>query len=140
MATVLSAPANRAARDGPGRPVPMMMASKCFMQLVRLLSGACPLRPPLPAFCRSDARRYRRRTIPTSGASEPSVHTCHDVLLSLARAPCHRGNVKIADPSPRQPGCDLLQQPAVAIRIMEGGKRVVTRMCRVRTIDAETSK
>src|SRR5438270_11561591 len=62
------------------------------------------------------------------------------MFFCLSQELRHRGNVKIADPSPRQPGCDLLQQPAVAIRIMEEGERVVTRMGRVRTIDAETSK
>src|ERR1700734_1414656 len=31
IATVLSAPANRAAKDGPAWPVPIMIASKCFI-------------------------------------------------------------------------------------------------------------
>src|SRR5215831_5408706 len=44
MATLMPAPANRAARDGPAWPVPMMIASYCFMLAVSwyLLCGAQP--------------------------------------------------------------------------------------------------
>src|SRR5512146_2528221 len=62
------------------------------------------------------------------------------MVLCLAQKLRHRGNVKIADSSPRQPGCDLLQEPAVAIRIVEGGERVVTGMRRVRTAGPKSSK
>src|SRR5271165_7029949 len=64
IATVLPAPANRAASDGPAWPVPMMIASKCFVVLVnaRPLRGACLLELPLRESCRFDARQCRRRT------------------------------------------------------------------------------
>src|SRR5215467_7847156 len=93
MATVLPAAAKRAARDGPAWPVPMMMASKCFMRPLRLgpRLGAYPLALPLRESFHLGVPRCRRRTIPTSGAWEPSVHTCHDVLPSLVTAPSASG-------------------------------------------------
>src|SRR5215469_13375681 len=57
MATVLPAPANRAARDGPAWPVPMMIASTCFI-LVRPPYGVCPSDQPKPS---ADAPRLLRR-------------------------------------------------------------------------------
>src|SRR5580692_12460936 len=72
IATVFPAPANRAARDGPAWPVPMMIASKCFVVVVSVfpLCGSYPLWLPLRDSCRSDARQYRQHTSLTSGASE----------------------------------------------------------------------
>src|SRR5882724_5653555 len=67
MATVFPADENRAARDGPAWPVPMMIASKRFMQLVRPRCGVCPLWLPLLASFHLGARQCRRRTTPTSG-------------------------------------------------------------------------
>src|ERR1041385_7299218 len=86
MATVLPASANLAARDGPAWPVPMMMASKCFMQFVclRPLCGVCPLPLLLPEFFHPGEPRCKQRTIPTSGALERSVRTCHDAPRFLA--------------------------------------------------------
>src|SRR6476469_5706840 len=86
MATVLPAPAKRAARDGPAWPVPIMIASKCFIARsgLRLRSGS--FHPPLPVreSCRPDARRCKRHTNPTSDVSELSVRIGHDASLHLA--------------------------------------------------------
>src|SRR5215510_16196669 len=84
--SISQASESQLARDGPVWPVPRM-ASKCFMRLVRPLCGVWPLWQPLRASCRPDARPCRQRTIQTSGASQPSVRTDHDVPLSLAKAP-----------------------------------------------------
>jgi len=83
----LPAAEKRAARDGPAWPVPMMIASKRFIAVSgRLRCGACPLSLLLPVSSRPGALRCRRRTSPTSGASEPSVRTRHDAALSRAKA------------------------------------------------------
>src|SRR5581483_34013 len=52
----------------------------------------------------------------------------------------HRCYVKIADPSSGQPRCNLLQQPTVAVRIMERGKRSVTSMRRIATARPKAPK
>jgi len=62
------------------------------------------------------------------------------MFLCLAQKLSHRRNVKVTDSSSWQPRCDFLQQPAVAVRIMEGSKREVTGMGRVWTAGPQTSK
>src|SRR5690348_14537833 len=62
------------------------------------------------------------------------------MFLCFSQQLRHCRNIKIADPSSRQPRCNFLQQPTVAVRIMEGGERGITRMRRVRTADPKTSK
>src|SRR3954447_15626097 len=51
-----------------------------------------------------------------------------------------RRDVKIADPSSRQARGNFLQQPAIAVRITEGGERRITGMRRVRTAGPKASE
>src|SRR5271155_3922190 len=46
----------------------------------------------------------------------------------------------IAGDTPRKPRRDLLEEPAVAIRIMERGERAIAAMLGIRTADAEPPK
>src|SRR3954447_20965568 len=88
MATVLPALANRAARDGPAWPVPIMIASKCFIARPGLCLRSDSCRPPLPVqeSCRPDAPQCKRRTNLTSDASELWVRIHHGAFLPLAAA------------------------------------------------------
>src|SRR5215471_11997883 len=62
------------------------------------------------------------------------------MFLCLSQKLRHCGNVKIAEPPSRQPFCNFLQHPAIAIRIMERGEGVITGMLRVRTAGPKSSK
>src|SRR5882672_7128784 len=134
MATVLPAAENRAARDGLAWPVPMMMASKCFMQLVRLLCGACPLWLPLRESSHLGGNDVGgvppRPMVLWSGWFVLAM-----MFLCLSQELSQRRDVQIAKPSPRQSGCDFLEQPGVAVRVAERSKRKVAAVPGVRPID-----
>src|ERR1700683_3070304 len=64
IATVLPAPANRRASDGPAWPVPMMIASKCFISV----NSVFIIAPISPTFITPESRRgiYRTNVLTTT--------------------------------------------------------------------------
>src|SRR5580658_10390062 len=62
------------------------------------------------------------------------------MLLRLNQKLCQRRDVQIAESTSGQARCDLLQQPAVAVGIAEGGERAVAAMLGIRTADPEPPK
>jgi hypothetical protein len=73
-------------------------------------------RPP-PDCCRSDVHSGKGRTSPTSGARRASSRS------GRGAPPSHGGALQVVFSG--NPRLDLLEQPAVPIRILERGKRVV---------------
>src|SRR5271167_3762427 len=129
IATVLPAPANRAAMDGPAWPVPIMIASKCFMG-----RSVCPLYVELAVFGCLFGRlpvltRDNVGGIPTrpvvlrSGRFVLAV-----VLLSLLQELGQRRDIQFTKSSARQPRCDFLKQPSIAVGITKRGERAVGSM------------
>lgn len=87
MATVLSAAENRAAQGWACLARPDYEGVEVLHCLrANFRYGTCPLSRLLRVFSHPAARRCKRRTIPTSGASEPSVRTLHDAALLRAKA------------------------------------------------------
>ena len=79
--------------------------------------------PPPRESSPARARRCRRRTSPTSGASERSVCTRHGASR-LPQKLCQRRDVQ-AESSSGKPRLDLLEEPAVAVRITERCEREI---------------
>src|ERR1700720_4914193 len=58
------------------------------------------------------------------------------MLLRLTQKLCQRRDVQTAESTSGQARCDLLEQPGVAIRVAERGKRKVAAVTGVRPTDA----
>lgn len=90
--------------------------------------------------CRSDARSDRPRTSPTSDARCASSRSGRGALPFRAGAlPRFQHPWHVVAPSSlaaRKPRLDLLEQPAVPVRILERGKRKVGTTLRVTPNDA----
>src|SRR5579872_5692601 len=86
IATLLPALPKRPARDGPACPVPMMIASKCFVVVVSVppLCGPCCLWLLLQEPCRPGARRCRLAYPPrTVCVSDRQARSRYDIPLLL---------------------------------------------------------
>src|SRR5579862_9516845 len=128
IATVLPAPANRAARDGPAWPVPIMIASKCFM------GSVCPFYVDLAVFgCLFGRLAFLTRHNVGGVPARPVVlrsgrFVFAVVLLSLLQELGQGRDIQITKSAARQPGCDFLKQPSIAVGITKRSERAVGGM------------
>src|SRR5215471_15953249 len=135
IATVFPAAENRAAREGPAWPVPMMTASKCFMRSERTFdmqfTRSGRLFRCLPLLARCDVGSVPAR--PMVLRSRRLIFTM--MLLCLAQELGQRPDIQVAESSSGQPRGDLLKQSGVAVGVIECGKGEIAAVIGCQPLD-----